>query len=264
MYFPLYSLYLSIAGYQSIGYIQSNYLKSERYYDVFGCSCFVLMGGACAALRYNQGILSNRSLLASGLIVLWSGRLLYFLNNRIKKHNGIDKRFNGVRNNSKRLFVYWFMQALWNCATLTPLFLLTYTFNQSNLNLDTLDYILCGCWTFGYLFEIISDSQKTRFLDDPKNKGKWIDVGLWNYIRHPNYFSEIIMSWSVYCLCARGYPSNSILYQSIALVSPIFTTMIMCKISTPMLEKSADKKWSSNPDYQRYKNSTWKLIPGLC
>jgi hypothetical protein len=31
----------------------------------------------------------------------------------------------------------------------------------------------------------------------------------------------------------------------------------------PLLEKSADKKWGKNPDYQKYKKTTPVLIPKL-
>ena len=40
------------------------------------------------------------------------------------------------------------------------------------------------------------------------------------------------------------------------------TTLLLTKVSgVPMLEKSADSKWGSDPAYQRYKASTPVLFP---
>jgi steroid 5-alpha reductase family enzyme len=44
--------------------------------------------------------------------------------------------------------------------------------------------------------------------------------------------------------------------------SPVITTLLLTKVSgIPMLEKSADAKWGTDPSYQRYKAATPVLFP---
>jgi steroid 5-alpha reductase family enzyme len=50
----------------------------------------------------------------------------------------------------------------------------------------------------------------------------------------------------------------------VALISPLFVYALLSKGSgIPLLERSADKKWGSEPEYQAYKNNTPVLFPKL-
>ena len=51
-------------------------------------------------------------------------------------------------------------------------------------------------------------------------------------------------------------------WQYVALISPIFVYILLNHISgINLLEKSADKKWSSLESYKEYKKKTPELIP---
>ncbi len=48
--------------------------------------------------------------------------------------------------------------------------------------------------------ETTADFQKLFFKLKPENKGRFINTGLWSYIRYPNYLGEMLM-WQVGAGC---------------------------------------------------------------
>ena len=105
---------------------------------------------------------------------------------RIRKA-GSDDRFLDIKKSKVRFFNVWSIQGLWVLLTALPVF-------AANANvvardvvpLGVLDIVGFTTWVIGFGIEVISDKQKSWFNADPKNKGHWIDVGLWKFSRHPN------------------------------------------------------------------------------
>ena len=115
-------------------------------------------------------------------------------------------------------------------------------------------------WVFGFAIEVAADSQKSRFNADPSNKGKFIQTGLWSRSRHPNYFGEIVL-WIGIAIIALPVLQG---WQWVALISPIFVTLLLTRVSgIPLLEKKADQKWGGQAEYEEYKKRTPVLIPRL-
>ncbi len=53
-------------------------------------------------------------------------------------------------------------------------------------------------------------------------------------------------------------------WQWIALISPVFVTLLLTRVSgVPLLENKSDKKWGGQEDYEAYKKKTPVLIPRL-
>ena len=109
----------------------------------------------------------------------------------------------------------------------------------------------------GFGIEAVSDSQKTTFKNDPANTGAFINVGLWRWSRHPNYFGEIML-WTGMAIMVlpalRGW-------QYATLISPAFVFVLLTRVSgLPMLERRSDKKWGGQPDYEAYKAATPVLM----
>lgn len=110
---------------------------------------------------------------------------------------------------------------------------------------------LC-CWLIGFYFQAVADWQLAVFKSDPKNKGHIIQIGLWKYSRHPNYFGEILMWWSIFLITS---PITNSFYF---VVSPLTITLLLVFVSgIPMLEK----KYKGNPAFEDYKKRTSTLIP---
>jgi len=120
------------------------------------------------------------------------------------------------------------------------------------IGLTPFDYIGIVIWLIGFIFETIGDAQLRNFITSPKNKGKIMDKGLWQYTRHPNYFGESLMWWGIFFL------SLSVKNGLYCIVSPIVITFLLTKISgIPLLEK----KYEGNPDFEAYKKRTSAFIP---
>ena len=67
-------------------------------------------------------------------------------------------------------------------------------------------WIGVALWVVGVFFEAVGDAQMERWRTDPANKGKIIDVGLWRYTRHPNYFGDACVWWGIFLVAADSWP----------------------------------------------------------
>lgn len=65
--------------------------------------------------------------------------------------------------------------------------------NASDRNpfLHVVDIIGWILWAVGFIVEGTADQQKLNFKRSSQNRGKWCNVGVWKYSRHPNYFGEV-------------------------------------------------------------------------
>ena len=191
------------------------------------------------------------------LVLIWAARLGTFLFRRVKKA-GKDDRFDDIKPSFLRFLNVWTIQGLWITLTLAAaLIAITSSYRKG---IDVFAIVGLLIWILGFAFEVVADLQKSRFNADPANKGKFINTGLWSRSRHPNYFGEIVL-WVGIAIIAlpvlRGW-------QWVALISPLFVTLLLTKVSgIPLLEKKADKKWGGQEEYEAYKKKTPILIPKL-
>lgn len=111
-------------------------------------------------------------------------------------------------------------------------------------------------WLFGFYFEAIGDWQLRKFLQNPANKGKIMDKGLWKYTRHPNYFGEVTQWWGLWLVLAATSVSTS--YKLIGFIGPAtITTLILFVSGIPLLEK----RYEGNKQFQQYAKRTNKFFP---
>ena len=85
----------------------------------------------------------------------------------------------------------WNLQGLWVLFTLFGA--LTILTSVNNTSIAFIDIIGILIWIVGFIIEIISDKQKSVFKNKKENKGRFIQIGLWKYSRHPNYFGELLI-----------------------------------------------------------------------
>lgn len=237
-----------------LAFIPAYALQTEKFYDVVGSLSYISVTLIALALSNN---IDNRTILLAALVLVWAVRLGTFLFRRVHKA-GKDDRFDAIKPNFIRFINAWSIQALWVVFTSAPAIIAMTAIKQEPLGIFA--WIGLALWIIGFGIEVLADRQKTVFRSDPANKDKFIQTGLWARSRHPNYFGEIVL-WLGVTLIAIPVLQG---WQWIALISPIFVTLLLTRVSgVPMLEAKADKKWGGQEDYETYKAQTPVLIPKI-
>ena len=255
---PIFAISVGLAFLiQWLVFIPAYLFQTEKFFDLTGSITYIsVVGVAVCYSRYSTD-LDARSILLAALVIIWALRLGIFLFSRIKKA-GKDDRFDEIKPSFIRFLNVWTIQGLW--VTFTAAAALVGITTITRKGLDVFAIVGFLVWAFGFVFEIIADSQKSRFNADPANKGKFIQTGLWSRSRHPNYFGEIVL-WIGITIIAIPVLQG---WQWVAMISPLFVTLLLTRVSgVPLLEKKADKKWGGQEDYEAYKKNTPVLIPRL-
>ena len=239
---------------QLVVFLISFVLKTEHYYDLTGGITYITVIVYTLYQKQLLGTLDFRSILLGVLILVWAMRLSSFLFLRIKKA-GKDRRFDKIKTNFTRFMLAWALQGFWVFMCTLPA--ITAIASKSK----TTDYFLVGgaaLWLFGFIMEVVADRQKSTFNQDPKNRGQFISSGLWSISRHPNYVGEVLLWTGIAVIALPTF--NGLQY--LALISPIFTYLLLTRVSgVNLLEASADKKWEGNDAYTKYKEKTPVFFP---
>lgn len=179
--------------------------------------------------------------IAACFVGLWAIRLGVFLVARIRK-KGKDSRFDDMRSNFIRFLKFWLLQAVVAWVLLLP-----FLFAASRTtSLQLMTFVGLAIALIGLAVESVADIQKFQFNEDNKNKGKWIQSGLWSLSRHPNYFGEVTVWIGLYVALL---PALSPTQRIIGLLSPLTIYLILRYVSgIPILEKSADHRADSIND----------------
>jgi steroid 5-alpha reductase family enzyme len=235
-----------------LAYIPSAIAQTEHYYDLVGGITYI---SATIAAILLSADLDLRAMIVAGMVLVWSFRLATFLFRRIARA-GKDSRFDVLKTRPVSFLMAWTIQALW--VLLTAAAALAIITGGNRVPLGVIGYVGIAVWLSGFAIEVISDNQKSSFKADPANQGKFINVGLWAWSRHPNYFGEIVI-WIGMAIIALPVLQG---WQWATLISPVFVIFLLTKVSgIPMLEKAADERWGGQDDYETYKRNTPVLIP---
>ena len=253
--FPLFALAVGVVFLiQWLVFLPSFFAQTEKFYDLTGSFTYI---SVTLFLVLFSPELDARSYLLAALVLVWAARLGPFLFRRVMKA-GKDDRFDEIKPSFIRFLNVWTIQALWISFTAAAAWIAISSGNRQAIDIFAILGLLV--WAVGFAFEAIADAQKSRFNADPANRGKFIRSGLWARSRHPNYFGEILL-WLGVAIIALPVLQG---WQWVALISPVFVTLLLTRVSgVPLLEAKADKKWGGQADYEAYKKNTPVLIPRL-
>lgn len=246
-----------IFGIQIVIFLPSFILKTEHYFDLTGGLTFLLV---LIFLAYNlitkNELFSYSKLIPLVLVGIWALRLSTFLFLRVKR-KGKDIRFDEIKINFFKFMIAWILQGLWVFICLLPVIVMVSSNQPTNIN-----YFIPGVllWLIGWLTEVISDIQKTKFNTNIENKGNFISSGLWSFSRHPNYFGELILWLGVTIIAIPTFSG----LQYLACIAPVFVYLLLNKISgVNLLEEIADNRWGDSQKYQDYKKNTPIFFPRI-
>lgn len=213
-------------------------------------------GFICVALTtlFLRGEIGARSLLISGLVIIWGLRLAVYIAVR-NRGRGEDFRYAKWRREWGRWFIprsfiqVFMLQGVFMLVIASPIVLANRSSEQRLTLLDGLGVLL---WLVGFLFEAVGDEQLRKFKQRPENKGMIMTSGLWKCTRHPNYFGEAVLWWGMFLI------SLSVPGGWAAIISPLTIGTLLLKVSgVPMLEK----KYVGNQQYAAYARRTPAFFP---
>lgn len=120
-------------------------------------------------------------------------------------------------------------------------------------------------YAIGLTTEVLADLQKYRFKQNPANRGKFCDVGVWAVSQHPNYFGNLMLWSAIWLVNAQTLVEKQAWLRLMAsTISPIFLAALFVGQSVgavgPALEL-ADQKYGNLPAYQAYKKNTPLIVP---
>lgn len=234
-------------------FIPAFWLKTDKLTDFSYGFSFL----AVAVFLY----LTDTAVLAKTVLLLmigaWAVRLISYLFIRIIRIKR-DKRFDDIREKFFKFLSFWVFQGISVWIILLPSI---FFFTGGETSLGTLSLVGVAVWFFGLGLETLADYQKYTFINNPQNKGRWIEEGVWRYSRHPNYLGEIL-NWTgifIFTLPALAGPS-----LFLGILSPLYISFLLIFVSgIPKLEDYADKRWGNDLKYQEYKKRVGILLPKI-
>lgn len=245
------TLAIVLVTYMSLWFMVSLIKKRNDVADVAWGLGFVLLAWTSFFL---SGDFGTRGILVNILVSIWGLRLAWHIHTR-NKGKAEDYRYEAWRKEwGQWFYLRSYAQVYLLQGTLLFLIVFPVLLIQKNVGaaLGALDAFGVAIWLFGFYFEVVGDAQLTRFIQDPTNKGKLMQSGLWAYTRHPNYFGEVTQWWGIWLL-ALSVPSGWL-----GIIGPLTISILILKVSgIPLLEK----KMAEHPDFADYKRRVSVFIP---
>ena len=247
----VYVFIITILFLNSLFFIHSYFFKTDIFFDLIGSISFISIG--ITSLIFLPDVDGNQ-ILVFFLLIFWALRLGPYLFIR-RLGSGIDKRLSEYFESPLSLYFVWTMNSLW--VFMTSISLIVIFSSEENYDFGLVQWFGLLIWILGFIIEVVSDSQKSKF--NKKNKGKFINIGLWKYIRHPNYLGEITIWFGIFVISISYI--NSI-FTSLSILSPIFVFVLLRFLTgVPQLELSSEKKWGNQKEYINYKKEAGTIFP---
>lgn len=211
---------------------------------------FILVAWASLIL----GRMTVYGLIVNILVSIWALRLafhIYFRN----RNRDEDFRYQALKRQWEKNFnfklfskVFLLQGCILHIVALPIMWIHTH---PENLPLQIL-WIALPVWLSGFAIETIADRELALFQNDLSKKGKLLTVGLWGYVRHPNYLGELMQWWAIWFMAAF------LPFGWALIISPLLLTLLIVNVSGV---RPLEEKMKRHPDFQAYAESTPSLVP---
>lgn len=246
-------LILILAVYIHCWFLVSLWQKRNDVADSAWGLGFVLLAWSAYWLGQSQSV---PALLISVLVTIWGVRLSWHVSTRNRK-KGEDSRYLAWRKQwGSWVYLRSYLQVFLLQGALLLLvaipIILANTTPRLHESWRWFSALGIALWLLGFSFEVVGDAQLQHFTQDPSNKGKLLQTGLWAYTRHPNYFGEVTLWWGIGVIAA-GSTANPF-----AFLGPLVISVLILFVSgVPLLEK----QYAGRPDFEDYKRRTSVFFP---
>ena len=233
----------------------SVFLKDASIIDIFWGPGFGLIALVTFLSSDAKGPLT---LLLMGLTLLWSIRLGFYLCTRWLAHDRReDARYASMRRRAGEGFalrslitVFAFQGVLMWIISLPLQFGISL---GGDTQLGFLTWVGCLLFACGFLLEALADTQLSHFKNNPENRGKILQSGVWAWSRHPNYFGNACLWWGLYIIAAQAP------YTLWTIISPALMTFLLLRVSgVALLER---RLLRSKPHYLEYQKKVSGFVP---
>ena len=244
---------ISIAALMIVTWVTSLALKNASIVDIVWGLGFVLVAWT-VRLTVDQGD-SKRQWLLVAMTTIWGLRLAIHL--FVRNHGaGEDYRYRAMRKHYGPRFGLISLGTVFGLqGVLMFVVSLPVQLGQADPTpkIGVIAIIGLVVWLVGMFFETVGDLQLTAFKRDPANKGKVMNVGLWRYTRHPNYFGDACVWWGIGLVAAETGAG------AWGLIGSALMTFLLRRVSgVTLLEKSLVKR---REGYAAYVAATSPFVP---
>ena len=247
--------FAAVISFLTILWLISLIVKDASIIDIFWGPSFIVLGSSL--IIFMDKLYSERALMILFLVILWGMRLAIHLGIRNIGHGEDFRYVEWRKEGGSNYWWFSFFRVFTLQGALATLVGVSIYFGYLNDNPLSYIEVFFGSTLFfiGIAWESISDIQLKKFRKNPKNKGKICKVGLWKYSRHPNYFGDLVVWFSIFTF---SLSSNNILIILGSLLSPLIMGMIFYYITGPILDQAMIK---SRPKYKEYMKQSNSLFP---
>ena len=252
--------YAIVLGSFGVLFVIAQVVKDNSIVDMFWGMGFVV--GSIASLLTTEAP-TLLSYIITGFIVLWGLRLSVRLTRR-NFGKPEDFRYKAWRKEWGKnvviiaFFRVFMVQGIIN-FTVGAASYIVIKYNQFEFSGLASIGVIAGLTiaVIGLLFEVIGDEQLRSHI--AKGEKKLLTTGLWSLTRHPNYFGEILIWFGLYLtgFGVLGVEAIPLWYYLLLIIGPFVMTLVLVKVSTPLLEKHM-KKYEG---WDAYVASTPMLVP---
>lgn len=248
---PLFILTLLIT---LIGFYRRVYFISIGY----GFSIAAMSLAALVLFRHNLTLLL---IIQAGLLIVYGARLGGFLLHRELTQTAYRKQLQeaderGNTNRGRDILVWLGVSLLYVVMFSPSLFMLSTPAADFPAWSPIAQVIGLIIMAGGLLMEALADRQKSVFKT--ANPKSFCNVGLYQFVRCPNYLGEIMVWVGQWIASLPAYTSPLRVVFSLAGLVCIILIMMG---STKRLEESQDSRYGKLPEYQKYTKTVPVLFP---